>query len=86
MKSREEFKERLENDNAFKEKFKDVKSTEDVIRIARELDYDITEDDVYYESLDDAALENVSGGGDTTINEMITSLEIIGNGNLYLKF
>lgn len=86
MKSREEFKERLEKDNAFKEKFKDVKSTEDVIRIARELDYDITEDDVYYESLDDAALENVSGGGDTTINEMITSLEIIGNGNLYLKF
>lgn len=85
MKSREEFKERLENDNAFKEKFKDVKSTEDVIRIARELDYDITEDDVYYESLEDAALENVSGGGNTTRYISSTSVEIIGDGNLYIR-
>lgn len=85
MKSKEEFKERLEKDNAFKENFKDVNSTEDFVKKARELGYDITAKDVRCKSLDDDVLENVSGGGDTVINRKETILTIKGNRNKYFE-
>jgi len=67
MKSKEEFKKRFET-GEFDEQLKKVTSAEDVVRIASDLGYDISLDDVLSTELEDDALALVAGGKGETIN------------------
>ena len=61
MKNKEELLKRL-NDKEFSKLFSGANSTEDIIKIAKEQGYDITDEDVENSSLSDDMLENVAGG------------------------
>lgn len=67
MNSKEEFKKRFET-GEFDELLKNVTSPEDVVRIASDLGYDISLDDVLSTDLEDDALASVAGGKGETIN------------------
>ncbi len=61
MKTFEEFKTRFEN-GEFDEQLKGVNSTEDVVKLAKELEYDVTIEDILNVELDDDKLSMVAGG------------------------
>ena len=81
MKSAKEFKERLEKDLEFKKKFENVKSQDEVIKIAKENGYDLTDcSKQEEEQLTEDLLENVAGGKNdyTLIEEKIVPDGVIG--------
>ena len=84
MKSKEEFKERYKN-GEFEEELKDVASLEDISRVANELGYDVTVDDILDSELSDEALSMVAGGkgNSNTTNHNNT---INGNYNTQITF
>lgn len=66
MNSIDEFKKRLKDDEYFKKYFKDVKSTEDVIKIAKQKGYDLTKCTRQDEQeLREDMLADVAGGSKT---------------------
>lgn len=67
MKSKEIFKKKLEN-GEFSELLKNVDSPEDVVKIANDLGYELTIDDVFNSELGDDILSAVAGGKKDTYN------------------
>lgn len=68
MKSKEEFKKKYENGD-FNEILKNVKSPEDVVKVANSYGYELTVEDVMNAELSDDLLLSVAGGkGDKTTN------------------
>lgn len=68
MKSKEEFKKKYENGD-FNEILKNVKSPEDVVKVANSYGYELTVKDVMNAELSDDLLLSVAGGkGDKTTN------------------
>ena len=66
MNSIDEFKRRIKDDDTFKKYFKDAKSTEDVIKIARQEGYDLTKCTEQEEAqLKEDMLMNIAGGSKT---------------------
>ena len=78
MKSKEEFKRKYEN-GEFDKELKEAQSLEDIARIANELGYDLTVDDILNSELSSDALALVAGGKGDTHN--ITNHNNIINGN-----
>lgn len=76
MKSKEEFKEKVEN-GEFTEELKGVQSPEDVVNVAKNLGYDISIDDVLKAQLDEDTLSMIAGGK----HDNITNHNNIINGN-----
>lgn len=67
MNSVDEFKKRIKDDDTFKKYFKDAKSTEDVIKIAKQNGYDLTKcTKQEEEQLREDMLMNIAGGSKTT--------------------
>lgn len=67
MKSKDEFKKRFEN-GEFDDMLKGVTSPEDVVKIANDLGYDLTVEDILSSELDDNMLSLVAGGKNNTTN------------------
>ena len=66
MRDIDEFKKRIKDDDTFKKYFKDAKSTEDVIKIARQKGYDLTKCTEQEETqLKEDMLMNIAGGSKT---------------------
>lgn len=94
MKSKEIFKKKFE-DGEFNELLKNVRSPEDVVKIANDLGYELTIDDVLNSELGDDALSLVAGGKkDTYVYNVINDsfkdnttdkTTINGNNNKQLK-
>lgn len=61
MKSKAEFQERFAN-GEFDELLKGISSPKDVVKIAQDLGYELTEDDVLSSELSDDMLSLVAGG------------------------
>lgn len=73
MKSKEEFKERFAT-GEFDARLKNANSPEDIVRIARDLGYDISLDDITNADLGDDALALVAGGKGETYNNNTTTI------------
>lgn len=92
MKSKDEFKKRFEN-GEFDDMLKGVTSPEDVVKIANDLGYDLTVEDILSSELDDNMLSLVAGGKNDTkkyyniYNETNSSVDnrTIHNGNGNIK-
>lgn len=80
MKSKDEFKERFTN-GEFDELLKSVSSPEDVVKIANDLGYELTVEDVFSPELGEDTLALVAGGKNDTYNYNINDNDIYGNGN-----
>lgn len=61
MKSKEEFQERFAN-GEFDALLKDANSPKDVVEVARNLGYELTEEDILSSELSDDMLSSVAGG------------------------
>ena len=81
MKGAKEFKERMETDPQFKDKFKEIKDADEAIRIAKENGYDLKNCSPQEEQeLTEDMLENVAGGkNDTKIVRNIYYVDKDGN-------
>lgn len=85
MKSKEEFKRKYEN-GEFDEELKDAQSLEDIARIANELGYNLTVDDILNSELSSDALALVAGGKGDTHNTTNNNNIIQGNRNTQVTF
>ncbi len=85
MKSKEEFKKKYEN-GELNEDLKDARSPEDIVRIANELGYDLSVDDILNSELGDDALALVAGGKGDTHNTTNHNNTIQGNSNTQITF
>lgn len=85
MKSKEEFKRKYEN-GEFDEELKEAQSPEDIARIANELGYDLTVDDILNSELSSDALDLVAGGKGDTHNTTNHNNIIKGNSNTQITF
>ena len=85
MKSKEEFKERFEN-GEFNEELKNITSSEDIVKLAESLGYDLTIEDVSTTELDEDKLALIAGGKGDTHNTTNNNNNISGNGNTQITF
>ena len=62
-----EFKEKLKNDKGFREKFKNIKTEPDAVKLAKRLGFEINEEEILKdEELNEDMLEAVAGGKGVT--------------------
>ncbi|MBR1779299.1 MAG: Nif11-like leader peptide family RiPP precursor [Clostridia bacterium] len=63
MRGIEALKEKLRHDSVFRDKFANIKSTDEAISLAKEFGYDVSEEEVSQDAeLNEDILEAVSGG------------------------
>ena len=87
MRSKEEFKKRFEN-GEFTEELSNANSLEEIVKVARELGYDLNVEDVLSAELNEEMIAAIAGGkGDTYSDNSIHHDNIIkGNNNTQLTF
>ena len=83
MKNAKEFKERLEKDLEFKKKFENVKDQGEVIKIAKENGYDLTDcSKQEEEQLTEDMLAGIAGGADKLVGkEANVGTSVTGDGS-----
>lgn len=62
MREIDEFKERILNDSEFAKKLRNVKSREDIIKLAKENNYNFTDEELKQEDIGEDVLAAVAGG------------------------
>lgn len=72
MRDIDEFKERILNDSEFAKKLRNVKSRKDIIKLARENNYNFTDEELKRKDIGEDVLDAVAGGtekGSTEYNQ-----------------
>lgn len=62
MRGIDEFKERILNDSEFAKKLRNAKSREDIIKLAKENNYNFTDEELKQEEISGDVLDAVAGG------------------------
>lgn len=62
MRNLDEFKERILNDSEFAKKLSNVKSIEDIVKVAAENNYNFTDSELENEEIGEDVLDAVAGG------------------------
>lgn len=71
MRNINEFKERILNDSEFAKKLRNVKSREDIIKLAKENNYNFTDEELKQEEISEDVLDAVAGGAKKGSTETI---------------
>lgn len=70
MRNIDEFKERILNDSEFAKKLRNVKSREDIIKLAKEHNYKFTDEELKKEEISEDVLDAVAGGANKGSTEI----------------